>query len=128
MVKEFLFRGKKSEEMMKMDIREFAKLLNSRNKRSLLRQSDSIGKFLKKCEKKRAEGKKIKTHARDIIIVPAMIDLMIYIHNGKDFVSLKITPELLGHRLGEFVPTRKKIEHSAPGVGATRSSASLSVK
>ena len=128
MVKEFLFRGKKSEEMMKMDIREFAKLLNSRNKRSLLRQSDSIGKFLKKCEKNKAEGKKIKTHARDIIIVPAMIDLMIYIHNGKDFVSLKITPELLGHRLGEFVPTRKRIEHSAPGVGATRSSASLSVK
>jgi small subunit ribosomal protein S19 len=128
MPKEFLFRGKRVEDLMKMDIREFAKLLNSRNKRSLLRQSDSIGKFLKKCEKNKAKGKKIKTQDREVIIVPAMIDLMIYIHNGKEFISLKITPELLGHRLGEFVPTRKKIEHSAPGVGATRSSASLSVK
>ena len=128
MPKEFLFRGKKLEELKKMDIREFAKLLSSKKKRSLLRQSDIIGNFLKRCEKKKAKGKKIRVHNRSIIIVPAMVDSVIYVYNGKEFVMLKISPELIGHRLGEFVQTRKKIEHSSPGVGATRSSAALSVK
>ena len=50
------------------------------------------------------------------------------IHNGKEFVMIKITEEMLGHRLGEFAATRKKVAHSSPGIGATRSSASLSVR
>ena len=128
MAKEFLFRGKKIEELKQIDIREFAKYLNSRNKRSLLRQYDKIGIFIKRCEKKKSKGKKIRVHDRSIIIVPALVGLKIFVHNGKDFVPLDITEEMIGHRLGEFVPTRKRIAHSAPGVGATRGSAALSVK
>ena len=50
------------------------------------------------------------------------------VHNGKEFVIVNITPEMIGHYIGEFALTRKKVAHHAPGIGATRSSASLSVK
>ena len=63
-----------------------------------------------------------------MIIIPDMIDKTIKVHNGKEFVQLIIMPEMLGHRLGEFSLTRKKISHSAPGVGATRSSSAVSVR
>lgn len=128
MVKEFTFEGKTVEELKLLEIREFAKYLTSRKKRSLLRQSDKVERFLLKCRQKKEKGEKIKTHSRETVIVPAMVGLTIYVHNGKEFVPVKIIPEMLGHRLGEFALTRKKAEHSAPGIGATRSSAYLSVK
>lgn len=122
------FRGKTLEELKNLDIREFAKYLKSRERRSLLRQFDVVAKFIKKCEKNASEGKPIKTHNRDLVIMPHMVDLTIGVHNGKEYVPVKISFEMLGHRLGEFAITRKKVEHSAPGIGATRSSAALSVK
>ena len=94
----------------------------------MLRQFASIEKFIASVEKKQKKGKQIKTHLRDITIVPALIGLRIYIHNGKDFSPVDIMPEMLGHKLGEFALTRKKVEHSAPGIGATKRSAALSVK
>ena len=128
MAQEFLFRGKTIEELKVLDIREFSKYLTSRDKRYVLRQSSKIQKFVSRCKKKEKAGKKIRTHDRTMIIVPEMIGLIINIHNGKDFVMIRIIPEMLGRKLGEFAMTRKKVEHSAPGIGATRSSASLSVK
>jgi len=128
MAKEFTYRGKNIEELKKLDVREFAKLLSSRKKRSVLRQSEKIEAFIKSCREKIERNKKIRTHSRWIIIVPQMIGLTINIHNGKEFQPVQINPEMLGHYLGEFALTRKKVEHSAPGIGATRSSAALSVK
>ena len=57
-----------------------------------------------------------------------MIGTTIQIHSGKEFTSVEIVPEMVGHKLGEFVGTRKRVAHSAPGIGATRSSSSLSVR
>jgi len=128
MAQEFLFRGKTIEELKVLDIREFAKYLTSRDKRHVLRQSSNIQKFVSRCKAKEKAGKKIRTHDRTMIIVPEIIGLTINIHNGKEFVMTKIIPEMLGRKLGEFAMTRKKVEHSAPGIGATRSSAALSVK
>ncbi len=124
--KQFTYRGKTLEELKKLDIREFAKYLTSRERRTVLRNFDIIERFLKKCRK--IEGKPIRTHLRDLIIVPEMVNLTIQIYNGKEFLSIKILPEMLGHRLGEFAITRRTVKHGAPGVGATRSSAALSVK
>lgn len=126
MKKEFRFRGKSLEELEKLSLKEFALLLNSRPKRSLLRgltdqQKILVGKVNKK-------DKNIRTHCKDLIILPSMVNTTIKLHNGKEFTILNIIPEMLGHYLGEFVMTRKKISHHAPGIGATRSSASLSVK
>jgi ribosomal protein S19(archaeal)/S15(eukaryotic) len=122
--KEFTYRGKSLEELKKLDIREFAKYLKSRARRSVLRNFDVIERFVKKCKK----GKVIRTHSRDIVIVPEMVGLTINVYNGKEFLPVKVVSEMLGHRLGEFSLTRKPTKHGAPGVGATRSSAALSVK
>ena len=128
MATEFLYRGKGIEELKQLSVREFAKFLKSRARRNLLRQFASIEKFLALIEKKHKKGKQIRTHLRDITVVPAMVGLRIHVHNGKEFLPVNITAEMLGHKLGEFALTRKKIEHSAPGIGATKSSAALSVK
>jgi len=128
MPKEFMFRGKTLEELKAMDTREFAKYLGSDSRRSALRHFEVIEKFVSKCNKNSGRGKQIRTHQRDIVFVPNMVDYTVYIHNGKEFVQVKIIPEMIGHRLGEFSATRKKVEHGAPGIGATKSSAALSVK
>ena len=126
MKKEFIFRGKKIEELKAMSIKEFALVLNSRQKRSLLRGLTDQQKIL--LEKFKKDDKNIRTHCRDMIILPDMVDKIVNVHNGKEFARFTVLPEMIGHYLGEFVPTRKKVSHHAPGIGATRSSASLSVK
>jgi len=128
MVEEFKYRGKEIEELKSMDTREFAKLLKSRQRRTVLRQFDVIEKFIARCEKKEAKKKQIKTHLRELVIVPRMVGKTIYVYNGKQYIQVKIIAEMLGHRLGEFAVTRGRVQHGAPGIGATRSSAALSVK
>lgn len=124
----FTFRGKSIEELKQLDTREFAKYLKSRQRRAVLRQFDTIEKFISRCEKKQKKGKQIRTHLRNLVVVPRMVDLTLQIYNGKTYVKIKIMPEMLGHRLGEFSVTRNRVQHGAPGIGATRSSAALSVK
>lgn len=69
-------------------------------------------KLLKKLEKTASDSKaEIKTWARDCTIIPEMIGRTIRVHNGKDFISVKINEEMVGHRLGEFSPTTKFIRH-----------------
>jgi small subunit ribosomal protein S19 len=70
----------------------------------------------------------IKTHARDMIILPEMVGLTIHVHNGKDFVPVEIKPEMIGHYLGEFAITNKPVKHGEPGIGATRSSMYVPLK
>lgn len=125
------FRGVGEEELKKMDLSKFANLVKSRERRKLLRGfTDAERKLLKDIDKTISgkNKKPIKTHCRDMVIIPKMLGLTIYVHNGKEFIPVNITIEKLGHRLGEFAPSRKRVKHSAPGVGATRSSAFISVK
>lgn len=126
--KEFTYRGKTIEELKQMNLREFARLLKSNERRTVLRQTDELERFILKANKKIENRKPIRTHLRHLIIVPRMIDMNINVYNGKDFVPVKIMAEMLGHRFGEFSVTRLKVKHGAAGIGATRSSASLSVK
>jgi len=118
--KEFTYRGKTLEELKKLSIREFGKFLKSKTRRKVLRQFQEIEKFVRRIQKKQVKEKKIKTHQRDIIIVPELVGIKIHVYNGKEFVPVEITGEMLGHRLGEFSPTRSKIKHSKAGVGATK--------
>jgi len=124
--KEFTFRGKTLEELKRLSIKEFGGLVKARARRSLKKGFTEQQKIL--LEKIRKDKKNIKTHCRDMIILPEMINKKIMVHNGKSFISILIQPEMIGHFLGEFTYNRKKISHSAPGIGATKSSASLSVK
>ena len=126
--KEFSYRGKNLEELKQLDIREFAKLLKARARRTILRNFQVVEKFVKRCKDKELKKKQIRTNLRDILIVPQLVGMVIYVHNGKDFTQVKIESEMIGHRLGEFSYTRKLVKHGAAGIGATRSSASRSVK
>lgn len=126
--KEFKYRGKTLDELKLMDIREFAKLLKSNEKRTALRQHDEIQKFILRSGKRVAKNKPIRTHSREFIIVPKMVGLKVHIHDGRTFVPIDIVGEMLGHRLGEFAPTRTKVKHGAAGIGATKSSSAQSVK
>ncbi|MEM4330619.1 MAG: ribosomal protein S19 family protein [Candidatus Pacearchaeota archaeon] len=122
------FRGKTEEELLNMSINEFAELLTARERRSLIRNEKAHLEFIKKATKKIMKGKMPKTHKRDLVIIPKFLGWTIGVHNGKEFVPVKITFEMLGHRLGEFVLTRKFVKHGAAGIGATKGTAHLSVK
>lgn len=122
----FTYRGKTLDELKSMSLTELANYLKARQRRSLRRGLTEEQKILLK--KIRANEKNIKTHCRDMIILPEMVGLTIQVYNGKEFVPVKIKPEMIGHYLGEFALTRKKVEHSAPGIGATKSTTSLAVK
>ena len=129
--KEETFKGKSVEELSGMRLNEFMNLVPARARRSLKRGFTEEQKKLLLKVKKAKEGKYkkiIKTHCRDMIVVPEMLGIKIMIHTGKEFVTVDITHELLGRYLGELTLTRKKVAHSAPGIGATKSSAAMSVK
>jgi small subunit ribosomal protein S19 len=128
MAKEFTYRGKTMNELKTLDTREFAKLAKSRTRRTIMKQSTEIEKFIGKCASLKAKNKQIKTHLRDIVIVPKLVDYTILIHNGKTFLPIPIIPEMLGHRLGEFALTREKVKHGNAGIGASKSSMAKATK
>ena len=124
--KEFKFKGRSEEEVKKMSIEEFSQIAPSRIRRSIKRGFSENQKALLK--KLRSGKNNVETHSRDMAILPEMIGKTIKVHNGKTFEPVLITLDLMGHVLGEFALTRKELKHSAPGVGATKSSAAISVK
>ena len=122
---EYTYRGKTVPELQELSLEEFAELLPSRERRSIKRGfTDGQKKILHEFK----EGKKVRTHHRDMIILPEMIGQTIEIHNGKSFMSVDLQPERIGHRFGEFAPTRSKVSHGSAGVGATRSSRLVPLK
>ncbi len=124
--KEFTYRGKSLDELKAMTMNEYITLLPARARRSLKRGlNDKEKVVLKKIKKGDAN---LKTHCRDMVIIPEMIGAKVKIHNGKEWVDLEIQAEMIGHFLGEFSQTRKSVKHSAPGIGATKSSSNISVK
>ena len=124
----FTYRGKTIEELKELDVRGFAKYLKSRARRAALRQFQDIENFVNRAKNKIEKKKTIKTHKRDLIVVPEMVGMKIHIYNGKEFMPVEIVGEMLGHRFGEFAPTRGKVKHSAAGIGATKSSKSQAKK
>ncbi len=122
------YRGVPLAELKKLDLREFAKLLNARERRSVLRNDKTIVEFIKKAEKKIAKNKIPKTHTREMVIVPAFVGWTIGVHNGKEFIQVVVSDAMIGGRLGEYALTRKITKHGAAGVGSTKGSSSMSVK
>lgn len=126
--KEFTYRGYTLEEMKAMSLQEIIELLPARPRRSFIRGLDD--ERLTFVEKLRANGSEeaVRTHCRDVPILPDFIGKKVAVHNGKEFVNIEIRAEMIGHFLGEFAMTRKAVAHSGPGVGATRSSKFMPLK
>ena len=126
--KEFLYRGYRLEELQKLSIDELLPLLPSRLRRTLKRGlTEKQVKLLNDIEKGNPD-KEIRTHCRDMIILPKFVGRKIHIYNGKEFQRVDIQPNMIGHYLGEFALTRQKVKHTGPGVGATRSSKYMPLK
>lgn len=129
MPKEFAYRGYTLSQLQEMSMDEFINLLPSRPRRSLQRGLTPEQRILlEKIRKAKEKGKAIKTHVRDITILPEMVGVTIQVHNGKEFISVEIKSEMIGHYLGEFAVTNKPVKHGTPGIGASRSSMYVPLK
>ena len=126
--KEFTYKGKTIEELNSLDTREFAKLLNSRARRTVLRNFQEIEKFINRAKEKISRKKQIKTHDRYLVVVPRMVGMKIHIHKGNGFVPVDIIGEMIGHKFGEFAMTRGKVSHGTAGIGATKGTKSRAKK
>jgi small subunit ribosomal protein S19 len=126
--KQFTYRGKTIEELKVLDVREFAKLLRSRQRRTVLRQFQEIENFVARSKEKIAKKKPVKTHDRYLVIVPTMVGMRIQVYNGLKFVPVEIVGEMLGHKFGEFAPTRSRVNHGSAGLGATKGTRSKAKK
>jgi small subunit ribosomal protein S19 len=134
MPKEFSYRGHSLNSLTGMSMDEFINILPSRQRRSLQRgltpEQRILLEKLRAAKEDQKQGKdvSIKTHVRDLIILPEMVGAKIGVHNGKDFVAMDIKPEMIGHYLGEFAITNKPVRHGTPGIGASRSSMYVPLK
>ena len=126
--KEFQYHGRTLEELQKLSIEELLPLFTSRSRRTLKRGLSKDENKLMNDIKKTTPGDLIKTHCRNMIILPSFVGHNILIHNGKEYERVNIQPQMIGHYLGEFALTRKKVKHTGPGVGATRGSKFMPLK
>jgi small subunit ribosomal protein S19 len=131
MVKEFLYRGLSKEDLDNTSLEKLFQLFNSRQRRSLTRGiTDGKRKLIQEIKDAKAGKLKtpIKTHLRDLIVLPYMVGVSVNVFSGKEFVPVTIKTEMVGHYLGEYVITNKRVNHGAPGVGASRSSLYVPLK
>ena len=134
MPKEFSYRGHNLNSISAMSMDEFINMLPSRQRRSLQRgltpEQRILLEKLREAKEAQKQGKDVslKTHVRDLIILPEMVGAKIGVHNGKEFVAIEIKPEMIGHYLGEFAITNKPVRHGTPGIGASRSSMYVPLK
>ena len=131
MVKKFTYRGLSQEELENLPLAKILELFPSRARRSLTRGINDDKRKLIEEMKAAKEGKlknPINTHLRDVLILPTMVGVTLNVFSGKEFKPVTITTEMIGHYLGEYVITNKRVSHGAPGVGASRSSLYVPLK
>ena len=133
--KKFTYRGFEIEELQAKSMDELVNIMPARARRSLKRGFSEMQKKLlariRDTRKEMEAGNKVKpvrTQCRDMLILPEMVGMDFEIYNGKEFLRVNLTTEMIGQYLGEFALNRKPVKHSAPGVGATRSSLFVPVK
>ena len=124
--KEFTYRGHTLEELLKLPFAEIIELLPARARRTYIRGLNSEQEaFVRRL---RASEAPVRTHRREIPILPEFVGKTVHVYNGKEFSPIEIKSEMIGHALGEFAMTRKSVKHSGLGVGATRSSKFMPLK
>ncbi len=131
MVKKFDYRGIPLSELENMSLEKLFQLFNARQRRSLTRGiTDGKRKLIEEIKAAKAGKIKnpIKTHVRDLIVLPYMVGVTVNVFSGKEFVPITIIPEMIGRYLGEFVINNKRVVHGSPGVGASRSSLYVPLK
>jgi small subunit ribosomal protein S15e len=133
--KKFSYRGNDLKKLIDMNMDEMSQQLRSRQRRKLRRKMGSkYARFINKLldtKKHTGQGEKpaaVKTHLRDCIVLPSMVQSVINIHKGNGYSNIEVKPEMIGYYLGEFALTYKRVSHGKPGVGATHSSKFVPIK
>jgi len=130
------YRGKTLEELQELSLDEVVELLPARQRRSLTRpeywnheRSKLLAK-LREAKEAMEQGKEVivKTHVRDFVVLPEFVGLKVEIHNGRDYDTVDLTLDKIGTYFAEYAHTRALVRHSAPGIGATRSSMYVPLK
>merc|ERR1711972_58083 len=113
--RKFTYRGVDLDQLLDMSNEQLMELFPCRMRR----------KFTRGQKRKRPANEKpdvVKTHLRNMVIVPEMTGSIVGVYNGKVFTQVEVKPEMIGHYLGEFSITYKPVKHGRPGIGATHSS------
>jgi len=130
----FFYRGIEVHKLLDLSHAELMKLFHARARRRFARGHVPMHliKRIRKAKKQSAaqEGKPVvvKTHLRNMIVMPEMVGSVLGVYNGMGFTQVEIKPDMIGHYLGEFSITYKPVKHGRPGVGATGSSRFVPLK
>lgn len=128
MARKLAVKGIDVEQISSVSMDAFMKLIPSSSRRTLKRMGTQVKKFIEKLRTHDFVKKPMKTHFRQMVILPEMIGKRFKVYNGKEFVEVAVLPEMLGRKLGEYSHTIKLVRHSGPGIGATRGSKSVELK
>ena len=131
MVERIAYKGMVAQDAQNLKMEDYLKLIKSRQRRAIKRNSLNYRKLVEKVERVKKRGgqpKPIRTHVREAVILPSWVGMRFQVHNGKEFQEFEVTANMLGHRLGEFSFSTKRVQHSAPGIRATKGSKFLAVK
>eukprot|EP00771_Trimastix_marina_P000076 gnl/Trimastix_PCT/108.p1 GENE.gnl/Trimastix_PCT/108~~gnl/Trimastix_PCT/108.p1 ORF type:complete len:144 (+),score=60.24 gnl/Trimastix_PCT/108:44-475(+) len=133
--KKFSYRGIDLSQLLDFDTERLMQLFPARPRRRFERglktKPMTLIKKLRKSKRECQVGEKpavVKTHLRNMIIVPEMIGAVVGVYNGKTFNTVEIKPEMIGHYLAEFSISYKPVRHGRPGIGATHSSRFIPLK
>lgn len=133
--KKFSYRGIDLKDLLDLPLEDFNNVVHARARRKFKRGIDrkpmGLIRKLRAAKANTEENEKpapVKTHLRDMIVVPEMIGSVIGVYNGKVFNQVEVRPEMVGHYLGEFSITYRPVNHKRPGVGATNSSRFIPLK
>ena len=120
--RKFTFRGIELEKLLDMPTNDVVKMFNARQRRKfargIKREPMTLIKKLTKAKKECPYGEKpvpVKTHMRNMIILPEMVGSIVGVYNGKQFINVEIKPDLVGFYLGEFSITYKPVKHGRAG-------------
>jgi small subunit ribosomal protein S19 len=129
---DFTYRGHTLDELQDMELDEVAELLPARQRRTITRgltaQHEKLLAKVRDADPEETADNPIRTHLRDMVVVPSFVDKTFAVYNGQEFERVRIQPEMIGHYLGEFQLTRTSVEHGQAGIGATRSSKFVPLK
>jgi len=133
--RKFTYRGVDLDQLLDMNNEGLMELFTCRIRRKftrgLKRKPMALIKKLRKKKKECPVNEKpdvVKTHLRNMIVVPEMTGSIVGVYNGKVFTQVEIKPEMIGHYLGEFSISYKPVKHGRPGIGATHSSRFIPLK
>ncbi|KAK6338229.1 ribosomal protein S15 [Orbilia javanica] len=133
--RKFSYRGIDLEQLLDLTSEQLRDVVHARARRrfnrGLKRRPMGLIKKLRKAKQEAKPNEKpdiVKTHLRNMIVVPEMIGSVIGIYSGKVFNQVEIKAEMVGHYLGEFSITYSPVKHGRPGIGATHSSRFIPLK